>query len=72
MNYSETLIRTVRDGLQGTDVPVLDLAEAFRALPFDVQEVHATDGHPNELGHAMAAERIVPFLCREVLAGRLK
>jgi len=72
VGYSEKMGTTIREGLKDTGVPILDLAEDFRTFPWEIQEVHPTDGHPNELGHAIAADRIVEFLCREVLAGKLK
>ena len=57
---------TLREGimsvLRGTDVPFLEL---------DVEgpdrHVHPLDNHPNDVAHALAAEKIEAFLARHVL-----
>lgn len=65
----ESLARTVRDGLAGTSVPVLDLYDAyFPRHPLEQLMVfHGVDMHPNELAHQIAADQIERFLAREKL-----
>jgi hypothetical protein len=57
------LTRTVTAGLQGTDIPLLDLGPAFLAQHPDEQlHVHEIDLHPNEIAHRTAAKEILKFL----------
>jgi lysophospholipase L1-like esterase len=45
------------------NVPHLDLAEPYRGLPIErLQVMPGLDRHPNEIGHRIAAEAIVPWL----------
>jgi hypothetical protein len=62
------LVTAVNEGVQGTDIPVLDLGPAL-AGQGSHQEliVHPNDGHPNEIAHRVAAEEIERFLRAEGL-----
>ena len=58
------LTKTVTDGLQGTEIPILDLGQALaeRDLRDDVK-IHAEVGiAPNESAHAIAAQQLLGFL----------
>jgi lysophospholipase L1-like esterase len=48
------------------NVPVLDLLDAFRGMYGPDLWVSPYDQHPNERGHAVAAEALIPFV-RELL-----
>jgi hypothetical protein len=63
------LITTVSAGLKGTGIPLLDLGEALlREHNYKELEVHPQyDGHPNEIGHRIAAEELELFLTRQGL-----
>ena len=60
----EHLVEAVRNGVAGTDVPVLDLGPTLlRGLKSEKEIwVHAVDGHPNEVAHRLAAGEIETFL----------
>ena len=64
---SDHLVGTVSKGLQGTDIPVLDLRETFKNHPFDDLIVHKIDFHPNEIAQALAAREVQEFLYGEGL-----
>jgi hypothetical protein len=59
----DELTRTVRDGLRGTDIPVLDLNRVLRAShrPEELK-AHPLDGHLNDVGHRVVAEELRRFL----------
>jgi hypothetical protein len=63
------LAEAVTEGLRGTGVPVLNLKDALLRDGRNVDElqVHAIDGHPNEIAHRIAAEEIERFLRTENL-----
>jgi hypothetical protein len=62
----DQLASTVTNGLQGTDVPVLDLGKAlFEKHAEEDLIVHRIDGHPNEIAHLIAAQEILELLWRE-------
>jgi hypothetical protein len=66
--YWNALANTVRKGLQETDIPILDLRDAF--FGHHSREdllVHPIDQHTNEIAHAIAAREIVTFLDKEHL-----
>jgi 23S rRNA pseudoU1915 N3-methylase RlmH len=49
--------------LEKLSVPHLDLAEPYRGLPIErLQVMPGVDRHPNEIGHRIAAEAIIPWL----------
>jgi len=53
----------VADALKKLNVPSLDLAENYRDLPLDrLQVIPIVDRHPNEIGHRIAAEAMMPWL----------
>lgn len=57
------LTKTMQEGLQGTDIPILDIGEKLREkLPLENLVVHELDLHPNEIAHAAAAQEILSFL----------
>jgi lysophospholipase L1-like esterase len=58
------LVADVTAGLEGTDVPLLDLGKTLLGGKFDENDlkVHEVDGHPNEIAHRLAAEEIDRFL----------
>ena len=59
----DQLTNRVAAGLQGTDIPVLDLGPALLAKhPGEQLLVHEIDGHPNEVAHRTAAKVIFEFL----------
>ena len=63
------LISTITEGLEGTDVPTLDLGEALYKNHSE-EELHVhkfIDHHPNEIAHAIAAREILDLLKREKL-----
>lgn len=60
------LAKTIQEGLQGTDIPILDLGEKLREKhPLEDLRVHDIDLHPNEIAHATAAQEILSFLRRK-------
>ncbi len=61
------LIATVSAGLKGTSIPLPDLRDALlREHNYKELEVHPEyDGHPNEIGHRIAAEELELFLTRQ-------
>jgi hypothetical protein len=62
------LVQQVTEGVRGTDIPVLDLGPTLLAVPESEElDVHATDGHPNEIAHRLAAEELERFLRAEGL-----
>ena len=62
------LIRTVTAGLQGTDIPLLDLGPVLLAQhPGEQLLVHEIDGHPNEVAHRTAARAILKFVLSKQL-----
>lgn len=53
----------VAGALKELNVPSLDLAENYRDLPLDrLQVIPVADRHPNEIGHRIAAEAMMPWL----------
>ena len=63
----------VRTLFEDRNVPVLDLRDSFRKYAGPELWVHATDQHPNETAHHVAAEAIGEFLIdrvREASGGR--
>jgi len=53
----------VGGALQSLNIPHLDLAEAYRYLPLErLQVIPVADRHPNEIGHRIAAEAMIPWL----------
>lgn len=53
----------VAGALKDLNVPSLDLAESYRDLPLDrLQVIPVVDRHPNEIGHRIAAEAMMPWL----------
>lgn len=53
----------VAGALKKLNVPSLDLAESYRDLPLDrLQVIPVVDRHPNEIGHRIAAEAMIPWL----------
>jgi len=58
----ESLHAMARAEAERLGIPVLDLLDAFRGSPAADLWVHPTDHHPNEVGHAIAAEAIREFL----------
>jgi lysophospholipase L1-like esterase len=58
------LLKDVREGLAGTDIPLLDLGEILltEGLRETALVVHAVDGHPNELAHRLTAAGMEKFL----------
>ena len=70
--YWNALANTVRKGLQETDIPILDLRDAFFGHhSWEDLLVHPIDQHTNEIGHAIAAREIVTFLDKEHLLDSL-
>lgn len=64
------LINTVTKGLQGTDIPLLVLGDAFRKYSHEDLVVHERlDNHPNEIAHGIAAQQIKGFLQNKDLLG---
>lgn len=65
----DNLVKTVSAGLQGTDVPFIDLGETLLAEHEDVElRVHPScDYHPSALAHRIAAAALEAFLRREKL-----
>jgi len=63
------LTRVVIQGLQGTNIPVLDLGKALyqKDTEKDLQVYESLDPHPNAVAHAIAAQEILTFLQREKL-----
>lgn len=60
----------VAETCRSVGLPVLDLFEAFRGRKDSELWVHPADHHPNEIGHAIAAEAIERFLQAEGLLKR--
>jgi hypothetical protein len=58
----DALNRAVTEGLEGRNVPILNLASALAHHPYDELIVHAVDPHPNEKAHDIAASEIDRFL----------
>lgn len=58
----ESLHTMARAEAERLGIPVLDLLDAFRGHRAEDLWVHPTDHHPNEVGHAIAAEAIREFL----------
>jgi hypothetical protein len=59
----QLLTDVVNEGVQGTDIPVLDLGPALlRDHSSEELLVHPIDRHPNEVAHRLAAEEIERFL----------
>lgn len=53
----------VAGALKALEVPSTDLTEAYRDLPLDrLQVIPVADRHPNEIGHRIAAEAMLPWL----------
>jgi hypothetical protein len=66
--YWNALATMVRRGLQGMNIPILDLRNAlFASYSQEDLFVHALDGHPNEIGHAIAAREIQKLLDENAL-----
>jgi hypothetical protein len=65
----EKLVAEVTAGLEGTDIPVLDLGPALLGpgAPREGFRVHELDPHYNEVAHHLAAEEIERFLRSEQL-----
>jgi hypothetical protein len=65
----EHLMETITRGLEGTDVPTLDVGEAlFRNHSVEELFVHKQiDLHPNEIAHGIAAKALLKFLQSEGL-----
>jgi lysophospholipase L1-like esterase len=65
----DQMATAVTEGLKGTGVPILNLKDALFAGGRQESElfVHASDGHPNEIAHGIAAEAIERFLKTEGL-----
>ena len=57
----------VRHYCEEEEIPVLDLLTAFRGQPYLDLWVHPSDQHPNEKGHAIAAEAMANFLVAQGL-----
>jgi lysophospholipase L1-like esterase len=62
----DKIIRILTRFARSSDVPVLDLLDAYRGMYGPDLWVSAYDQHPNERGHAVAAEALIPFV-RELL-----
>ena len=59
----DELTQTVRKGLEGTNVPLLDLGKALNAFtPAEGLRVHKFDAHPNEIAHTIIARELLRFL----------
>jgi len=58
----EGLHRIAGSAAERLGIPALDLLPAFRGMSAEELWVHPTDHHPNEAGHAIAAEAIARFL----------
>ena len=53
----------VAGALHGLNVPSLDIAQSYRDIPLErLQVIPIVDRHPNEIGHRIAAEAIMPWL----------
>jgi hypothetical protein len=52
----------VRKAFQGAGIQVVDLLEAYRGHSTTELRVHVVDPHPNEVAHAIAAERVARLL----------
>ncbi len=52
----------VRASAERLGLPVLDLLDAFRGRDGEALWVHPSNQHPNEQGHAIAAEALLRFL----------
>ena len=63
----EPLHEMVRVHCEEQGIPVLDLLTAFRGQDYLDLWVHPSDQHPNEKGHAIAAEAMTEFLIAEGL-----
>lgn len=62
----DQLTDTITNGLQGVDIPLLDLGKALlEEHPNKDLKVHEVDGHPNEIAHMIAAQEILALLQRE-------
>jgi len=62
-HYPFTAIHAmVRQYAQSIGLPTLDLLDTYQGHDETALWVHPTDHHPNETGHAMAAQAIEPFL----------
>jgi hypothetical protein len=60
------LLSTMKAGLNGKGIPVVDLGPALeREHPFGELVVHPLDRHPNEIAHRIAAEEIEKLLRKE-------
>jgi len=57
----------VGEAAREAGIPVLDLLPSFVGHSYTDLWVHPSDQHPNEKGHAIAAEAIARFLVEEVL-----
>jgi hypothetical protein len=57
------LVNTMRAGLEGTDIPFIDAGEDMLAEHTEQDLlVHSFDLHPNEIGHALAADAVLRML----------
>jgi hypothetical protein len=64
----KSLVTTMEQALPGAHVPFVDLGPAItRDHSFERLIVHEIDGHPNEIGHRLAAQALLDFLHRERL-----
>jgi lysophospholipase L1-like esterase len=53
----------VAGALKERGIPSLDIAEHYRDMPLDrLQVIPIADRHPNEIGHRIAAEAMLPWL----------
>jgi hypothetical protein len=60
--------RTLDAAWADLGVPHLDLLDTYREYPPHSLSVNPRDTHPNERAHALAADAMLPFLDRELVA----
>jgi lysophospholipase L1-like esterase len=60
----------VGEACRTNDIPYLDLFAAFEGQPYTDMWVHPSDQHPNEKGHAIAAQAIADFVVDDGLLTR--
>ena len=59
------------DLLADLDIPALDLFPVYQGMsPDRLQVIPLIDGHPNEIGHRIAAEALFEFLIRQQYVSR--
>ena len=60
------LRQAVLSALEARDIPTLDLWEHYQGMePVRLEAIPRIDGHPNEIGHRIAAEALYRFLLDE-------